>query len=102
MSKKPWPFYLFQHTPEQIAEYERLADLAEKGLLKTRPLNPKEREQMKRFQASPTSASIIEKGPESFLVEMRCRCGAEESFDETASQPWEQHRDNFHKKHEGC
>ena len=102
MTKKPWPLYLFEHTPEQIAEYERLADLAEKGLLETRPETPEERKRRERLQALPTTTSIQQTGPSTFLVDMKCRCGDRLIFSETASQPWIKHKDDFKEEHKDC
>jgi len=100
---KPWPLNISHElSPEDQAYYERLADLAERGLLELRDPTEEEEALHREILASPVTVSIERRTENEFSIHMYCRCGAQQDFDHTAPQPWSQLRDNFEHAHEDC
>lgn len=98
-----WPYNL-RPTPEESRKDEEFLQRYERGEIKSkwRPLSEKQRDRMLRLQAQPYCIFTILGDGEEFTIEMRCDCGVDESFDQTATKPHIVHLDKFLQKHKNC
>jgi len=96
-----WPYNL-RPTPEEVRKDEEFIQRFERGEVKFQPLPEKQRARMQRFQAQPYCISTILGDGDEFTIEMRCDCGVDESFDQTATKPFIAHRNKFLEKHRSC
>lgn len=105
MSDAPeWPLNIpHKLSPEEEAYYEDLVTKLEHGKLEFRPLTPEEHLQHKRMLENPVTTSISRPTEDTFEVRMYCYgCDVEDTFDQTAPEPWAERRDRFetvHKNH---
>lgn len=102
MSEAEWPLNL-RRTEEQEKADEEWLEKLERGEIKFRKETPKESKRRKRLQALPwTISTETSRKSENFKVTMRCDCGFNKVFDQTASKPWRKHVDDFKETHSKC
>jgi len=102
-SRSDWP-YCLRPTPEEVRRDEEFIQKYENNEieLEFRPLSEKQLARVRRLQAQPYCISTIIGDGEAFTIEMRCDCGADGSFDQTATRPYIQHRNSFIEAHRNC